>query len=945
MKKKYNLRKGRLLNILLGCLLILFSFTSMAQNLNFTIDSAVDSGTDITETISNGDDTFVLTVDHATNIEELDNLGGGDLIFFLGTDFGDSPWFLTITKNGIPTNFDLNGIDYDTLGAGSIGLSNQDDAVITTLTAFPVGFGALPISSPTNAAGITQIKIIPGDADDFNDFGFHNINVTIVAPCVPPAGTVTFVSQDCGVGQFFAEVNVTNLGGGSPSIFDGTSTLAVTAIGVYNFGPYSTGTPINFILQQGIDMACDINLGTVVDTCPPPCLSPVGTATLSSQDCAAETFFIDVNITNLGSGSPIIFDGTTSTPVATTGLITLGPYPTGTSIPIIVQHGNDATCNLVLGNVGDTCSELIFTIDTAVDNVTDLTETITIDGDTFVLTVDHPGSETLDQLTSDWVFYLGSGGANTIEPFVLTITKNGFPTNFTLKGMDYDTSEAGIISITNQDDELISNALYPIGMGAINIGNTSNTFNIASFNIIPGDADDLNYFGFDNIKVDIIDSCASGAATAIISGQDCITDEFFVDIDVTDLGNGSPVIFDGTTSTPVAVIGVMNLGPYPTGIPISFTLQHGSDSACDVDLGTITDTCPPAPVNDECTGAIAIACGETVTGTTSDATDSGNNPSTDVFYSFADTVLQDVSLSLCNSDYDTFIRVFDDCPQSNQIAGNDDSVDCLGNQSEVTFTAQPNVTYYIMIEGYDNEFGDFELTIDCIPNVPAPGNDLCANPTALTLAATVTGETTAGATDSTIGEDDDTDCQPYTFKSDVWYTFVAPSSGEVTVETATSGASTAASIALYPNCGQLDTESLGCVVGDTTGAILAVTGLVSGATYYIRVWSDGVAARNSQRIEGAFNIIVSDTVTLSTTDLDSDTAFSYYPNPVNTMLTLSSKKEISNVIVFNMIGQEVYTEIANSLKVNLDMSNLQSGAYFVKITMDNVTKTIRVIKE
>ena len=338
-------------------------------------------------------------------------------------------------------------------------------------------------------------------------------------------------------------------------------------------------------------------------------------------------------------------------------------------------------------------------------------------------------------------------------------------------------------------------------------------------------------------------------------------------------------------------------------------------------------------------------CGDTVTGSTATATDSGSNPSFDVFYSFTDTILQDVTLTLCNSAYDTYIRVFDDCPQTNEIAGNDDTCDV---QSTVTFTAQPNVTYYIMIEGYDDDSGDYEMSVDCIPNVPAPGNDLCANATGLTLAATATGETTAGATDSTTGEDDDTTCQPYSFKSDVWYTFVAPLSGEVTIETETSGTSTEASIALYPNCGQLDAESLGCEVGDITGATLAVTGLTSGVTYYVRVWSDGVAAvplRDSQRIEGTFNITASDTATLSTGDLDNDIAFSYYPNPVNTMLTLNSKKEISNVSVFNMLGQEIFRNVPNSLNVNVDMSNLEMGAYFVKVTMNNVTKTIRVIKE
>ncbi|WP_299272859.1 T9SS type A sorting domain-containing protein [uncultured Psychroserpens sp.] len=160
-------------------LLFLMSSVLTAQTLNFTIDTAVDNGTVITETIVSGPDTYVLTVNHSGN-EELDNLGGGDLVFFLSAIDPLTPHRLTITKNGMPTNFNLNSIDYDTLGAGTISVTNQDNAFISNPTAYPLGAGALTITNAANALSITQINIIPSDTDDLNDFGFHNINVDIV---------------------------------------------------------------------------------------------------------------------------------------------------------------------------------------------------------------------------------------------------------------------------------------------------------------------------------------------------------------------------------------------------------------------------------------------------------------------------------------------------------------------------------------------------------------------------------------------------------------------------------------------------------------------------------------------------------------------------------------------------------------------------------------------
>ncbi len=73
--------------------------------------------------------------------------------------------------------------------------------------------------------------------------------------------------------------------------------------------------------------------------------------------------------------------------------------------------------------------------------------------------------------------------------------------------------------------------------------------------------------------------------------------------------------------------------------------------------------------------------------------------------------------------------------------------------------------------------------------------------------------------------------------------------------------------------------------------------------------------------------------------------FTYYPNPVNDKLSLNAQSNIQNVTVYNMLGQEVINASPNALDTQVDMANLNSGAYFVKVTIDNATKTIRVIKK
>jgi hypothetical protein len=73
--------------------------------------------------------------------------------------------------------------------------------------------------------------------------------------------------------------------------------------------------------------------------------------------------------------------------------------------------------------------------------------------------------------------------------------------------------------------------------------------------------------------------------------------------------------------------------------------------------------------------------------------------------------------------------------------------------------------------------------------------------------------------------------------------------------------------------------------------------------------------------------------------------FRAYPNPVQNVLNLSYNKSISNVKVFNLLGQEVMTNAINANQSQINMSHLASGTYLVKVTADSQVKTIKVVKE
>ncbi len=79
-------------------------------------------------------------------------------------------------------------------------------------------------------------------------------------------------------------------------------------------------------------------------------------------------------------------------------------------------------------------------------------------------------------------------------------------------------------------------------------------------------------------------------------------------------------------------------------------------------------------------------------------------------------------------------------------------------------------------------------------------------------------------------------------------------------------------------------------------------------------------------------------------DTFDDASFVYYPNPVSDVLNISYANEISKVQVINLLGQEVMVKSINATQSQIDMSNLASGSYLVKVTADSKVKTIKVIK-
>ena len=72
--------------------------------------------------------------------------------------------------------------------------------------------------------------------------------------------------------------------------------------------------------------------------------------------------------------------------------------------------------------------------------------------------------------------------------------------------------------------------------------------------------------------------------------------------------------------------------------------------------------------------------------------------------------------------------------------------------------------------------------------------------------------------------------------------------------------------------------------------------------------------------------------------------FTFTPNPANNTLNLNAKAVISNVELYNTLGQKALSKNINTLNTNLDLSNLKKGIYIMKATIGDKTGSYRIIK-
>ena len=680
----------------------------------------------------------------------------------------------------------------------------------------------------------------------------------------------------------------------------------------------------------------NLYVDNVISEALPSCFAAAATASIV-EDCDNAQFSILVDITDLGSSVNLEITndaGVASTMVMATGEVTVGPFPIGTPVVLTLENENEDTCDVVLDSVLDFCPT---------------------------------AANTLDYYNLQW-------------PATLTFSEN----------------EAA--------DQMVYAQAYEAGLTDVAVG-------MAAAGIEA-------WIGYSDTDTD---PSGTGWTWEVApfdteQGTNGNNDQFAVAMQ--DLGLTEGTYYYASRFT-------LNAGPYMYG---------GFEGAWDATTnpsGVLTITAALPPANDDFANAIAVACGDVVSGDTSYATmdesdatvgitTNADIDSPNVWYSFMGTG-DIVTASTCmNTDFDTELFVFTGTSGSlvAVAAGYDECTSAFNYAAETTFTSVAGTQYYIAIEGYNaTSIGAFELAITCeapptctnatatytvvsdcetsggfnievditdmgtatditvtdgsvaqtatsatmltfgpYPNatdvvitiaddndvtcsqdsetltqtICPPTNDDCAGAEALTIGTTFSG-TTLGATGAA-----SLSCNG-SIGNDVWYTIVGDG-GDFTITVDSIDEDSQIGVFESEDCSGITLGSCDYSIDPFSNPAQLTFTSVAGTNYYVQVgaWlSSGAPSTHDITVE----------TTLSTNDFENEAAFTYFPNPVKNTLTLNAQNTIEQVAMYNMLGQEVLRATPNSVDSDLDMSNLQTGTYFVKVTIANVTETIRVIKQ
>ena len=92
------------------------------------------------------------------------------------------------------------------------------------------------------------------------------------------------------------------------------------------------------------------------------------------------------------------------------------------------------------------------------------------------------------------------------------------------------------------------------------------------------------------------------------------------------------------------------------------------------------------------------------------------------------------------------------------------------------------------------------------------------------------------------------------------------------------------------------------------------------------------------------SVVVTSTSIASVNDFNTINV-SIYPNPTTDNINIQSDEQITNVVIYNTLGQVVKNESPDATNFSMETANLDAGIYFAKLSTEKGSTTVKFLKE
>lgn len=90
---------------------------------------------------------------------------------------------------------------------------------------------------------------------------------------------------------------------------------------------------------------------------------------------------------------------------------------------------------------------------------------------------------------------------------------------------------------------------------------------------------------------------------------------------------------------------------------------------------------------------------------------------------------------------------------------------------------------------------------------------------------------------------------------------------------------------------------------------------------------------------------VTNSIPYMATEETAKLSYKIYPNPATDFITVESKEKLSGIMIHDANGRNIRSEKINAANPKIDVRNLTPGVYWLKISSDKKSESIRFIKK